>query len=82
MRKFSETWEEYNNSLSNTQRLRREVVKSITENRNKLERREYYILIKRWRDGMSLYDVGAHYQVTRERIRQIEEKAIAKLMYE
>jgi len=45
----------------------------------KLSQREKDILTMRWRDNKILEDVGKEFDVTRERIRQIELKILAKL---
>ena len=47
--------------------------------RKLLDRKEYAILKMRYRDRMTLEEVGRELSVTRERIRQIEAKAIMKL---
>ena len=44
-----------------------------------LDAREIDILWKRYRDGLTLDQAGAAYQITRERARQIEKAALAKL---
>ena len=44
-----------------------------------LDEREIDILWKRYRDGMTLDQAGACYDVTRERTRQIEKEALIKL---
>lgn len=53
-------------------------VSIITES-NKLNKREKEILIKRTK-GKTLKKIGRKYKITAERIRQIEEVAIAKLL--
>lgn len=47
----------------------------------KLNERERDVVIQRWRDGKTYEEIGRIYNVTRERIRQIEVKAIRKLSY-
>ena len=44
-----------------------------------LDEREIDILWKRYRDGLTLEQAGAIYEVTRERARQIEKEALRKL---
>lgn len=44
-----------------------------------LTEREWDVLTRRWVDGESLDDVGGVYNVSRERVRQIEAKSFAKL---
>lgn len=45
----------------------------------RLTEREATVLMMRYRDGMDMLEVGKHYCVTRERIRQIEAKALRKM---
>jgi DNA-binding CsgD family transcriptional regulator len=46
-----------------------------------LTARERDVLLMRYKQGLRLEDVGKHYGVTRERVRQIEAKAIRKLRH-
>lgn len=52
---------------------------AIIESSDKLNKREKDILIKRTK-GKTLKKIGRKYKITAERIRQIEEVAIAKLL--
>ena len=45
----------------------------------KLTEKEQKILRMRYCDGMTLVEIGQHFGVTRERIRQIEAKALRKM---
>lgn len=51
----------------------------INQALNRLNEREKDIIIQRYADKKSLDEVGYDYNVTRERIRQIETKAMRKL---
>ena len=44
-----------------------------------LRDREKTVILMRYKDGMTLGEIGNHFGLTRERIRQIEKKAIMKL---
>lgn len=46
-----------------------------------LSERERQVLCDRFEDELSLYETGKKYNITRERIRQIEAKAIRKLRH-
>lgn len=51
----------------------------LNEALSRLSSKERDIIIFRYKDGISLREIGDRYGVTRERIRQIEEKAVKKL---
>lgn len=51
----------------------------INEALNRLNEREKDVIIQRYADRKSLDEVGYDYNVTRERIRQIEAKATYRL---
>lgn len=60
----------------------KEYSKSGLENAlSTLTEREEEVLKYRYKDGLSLIDVGKIYNITRERIRQIEAKALRKLRH-
>lgn len=46
-----------------------------------LMEREQEILLKRYRDKMTLKAIGAEYKISAERVRQIEAKALRKLQH-
>ena len=46
-----------------------------------LTEREIFVLKRKWFDGLSFIEIGKSMNVTRERIRQIEAKAIRKLKH-
>lgn len=48
---------------------------------DRLTEKEQDIMVMRFVDEMTLEEVGKEYGVTRERIRQIENKAIRKMIY-
>lgn len=54
-------------------------IDAILSSTDKLNEREKDILKGRYVDGKSLEEIGYEYNLTRERIRQIEEKSLAKL---
>lgn len=49
--------------------------------KSKLKQRESTVLLQRYQEKMTLEEVGRRHNVTRERIRQIEVKALRKLRY-
>lgn len=60
----------------------KEYSKSGLENAlSTLTEREEEVLLYRFRDGLNLMEVGKIYNITRERIRQIEAKALRKLRH-
>ena len=67
----------------NERHFDRELKKSIEEALDTLTEREMLVIMKRFgldgADAMTLEQVGEEYGVTRERIRQIESKALRKL---
>ncbi len=46
----------------------------------KLSEREWDVLLMHWRDGKTYKEIGSKYGVTRERVRQVENKALHKLL--
>lgn len=50
-------------------------------NQGTLTYREYNVIMKLYKEGLTLEDTGKHFGVSRERIRQIHFKAIAKLRF-
>ena len=49
--------------------------------KERLDDRERDVLLKHWRDGITLADIGKEYGVTGERIHQIERRAMHKLTH-
>ena len=46
-----------------------------------LNEREQQIILMRYKDKKSLAEIGAHFEITRERVRQLEAKSIRRLKY-
>jgi RNA polymerase primary sigma factor len=57
----------------------REIAAKLTQLIRELSPREELVITARFVEGKTLEEVGQRFQLTRERIRQIEEKALAKL---
>lgn len=68
-----------NRHLKNANKCDREIWELLKKYRTKLPKKEYTVLKMRLKDKMILEKVAKEFGVTRERIRQIEAKAMEKL---
>ena len=67
--------------LDNPQMIPQDFVASLLYAMHTLYPREYSVLLMRYIEGKNLEEIGKEFNVTRERIRQIEAKAIRKLRH-